>query len=417
MSISRKEIGKGIFFTGITDKRYKTNRITIHLITTLDGAASGNAIFAHIADKANASFPDQSEFSLKLGELYGTDVSGIITKIGNSQIISLSASFIASKFAFEGEDLKLEAAKILRDCLLSPVTENGIFQESGFEIEKNNLIDDIDADLNEKRIYSVNRAKSIMFEGEPCSLHKLGTKEAAQALTAKTAWSDYKNLLSTAQIEIMFVGCEEWETVCGYFAKELSKLSRGEITEKQPVKTKIKAETKNVTERLKVAQSKMVLGFKTEFEDNEALRMLSSVYGATPTSKLFMNVREKLSLCYYCISRYDRFTKSIIVECGVENDNIEKARDEILRQLELIKNGEFDENEILSARLAVKNSLKTVSDLPSTLEAWYLSQIYAQTSFSPEEVFERTEKITKEQISQAAKSLVLDTVYVLTGEE
>lgn len=418
MGLYRKQIGKGICFNAVTDERYKTNRITVNLITTLcEETASANAAAANMLDKSNSKIPDRSDFSIRLGELYGTSVTGVVSKIGNNQIVSLAASFIASKFAFDGENIKLEAAGLLRDCLLSPVMEDGKFPEAAFEIEKNNLIDDIDADLNDKRVYSVNRATSVMFEGEPCSIHKLGTRQTAMALTSDTVTKAYNRLLSEAQIEIMYVGCEDYADLCEYFEKEFSGIKRGNVGGICGAETKIKPETENVTERLSVSQSKMVLGFKTDSEDREAFRLLSAVYGGTPTSKLFMNVREKMSLCYYCASRYDRFTKSLVVECGVENENIEKARAEILNQLEMIRNSEISDDEMLFAKLSIQNALKAAGDSPGALEGWYLSQIFAKTSLSPEQVNELAGAVTKQRVAEAARSLKLDTVYVLTGEE
>ena len=173
---------------------------------------------------------------------------------------------------------------------------------------------------------------------------------------------------------------------------------------------------KEVTEYFNVVQSKMVLGFKSENYDEAPMTVMAALYGGTANSKLFKNVREKLSLCYYCAARANRATRSLKVDCGVESENIEKARAEILRQLDLIKSGEVTDDEVRETKLALVNALKTTADSPSTLSAWYLTRILSGNLNSPDEQIQRLNAVTKEEIIKAAQSLKLDTVYVLTTE-
>ncbi|MGN0674283.1 MAG: M16 family metallopeptidase, partial [Oscillospiraceae bacterium] len=157
--------------------------------------------------------------------------------------------------------------------------------------------------------------------------------------------------------------------------------------------------------------------FKSDNAERRAAKLMNAIFGATPFSKLFLNVREKLSLCYYCSSGYNDKKGVLYVDSGVEHANTGKAEAEILNQLSAMCKGDFTDEEMENARKAVINSWKGVSDGARSIAEWYFNQSYSGTAYSPEEQIEKLMKVTREEIIEAAKALKLDTVYVLTGKE
>ena len=146
-------------------------------------------------------------------------------------------------------------------------------------------------------------------------------------------------------------------------------------------------------------------------------KLMSTLLGETPFSKLFANVREKLSLCYYCASGFNDSKGTLMIDSGVENVNVEKARVEILNQLDDIRKGNFTDEEMSNSILSILNLLKGVGDTPSSLVNWYFSRFCRGEIISPDEEISRIKAVTREQIIEAANSFKLDTVYVMTGEE
>lgn len=418
MSINRVKVASSVYFSGITDERYKANRISINLIMPLDkDGASANAIVPSILTRGNEFYPNFMDLTKKLHSLYGAAMSSTVGKLGDAQVCTISISGLDDAYALSGEKLTEEMAKILIDCLLNPVLEDDLFNDKNFNLEKNNLIDQIDAEINDKRTYSINRASAIMCKDEPYGIGKYGSKDSAQKLTNKMAYDAYKKMLSESRIEIVFVGCGDYNKAKSVFDKAFGSLERSDKQMPETTRSSPKNEPLTHTDRLQVNQSKMVLGFKTDHDDVSAMRLMTALYGGTPTSKLFMNVRERLSLCYYCVARYDRIKGIMLVDCGVESDNIEKAKDEILAQLENVKHGDFTDTDIDNDKLSLINSFKTIGDTASAVDGWYVAQIYSGTSFTPEEEGEKLSSIGKDEIMKAAQSLTLDTIYVLTGEE
>jgi predicted Zn-dependent peptidase len=170
-----------------------------------------------------------------------------------------------------------------------------------------------------------------------------------------------------------------------------------------------------------VTQGKLVMGFRTGItagdEDYPALLLMNSVYGGSLTSKLFMNVREKLSLCYYASSGLDRFKGIMIVSSGVDMDKFETAKAEILAQLEACRRGEITQEELEPARSYLISSLKAGEDSAYGMEDFYVGQTIGGYTYTPDTLAKALEKVTIPEIQAAANRVQLDTIYFLKGAE
>lgn len=418
ISYKREKIADGIHFNSIRNASLKTNSIVVNLVSPLsEETASLNAVASYFIIDSSSDYPTLVDISSKLEELYGASLKGTVCRSGDNQFISIICSCINDRFAFEKENVTEELAKVLLSCLTDPHLDEKGFYEQDFALKKQELLDDIDAVINEKRSYAVQRAGKVIYKGEPAAVSVKGERSSAEKITNSSAYEQYMTMLKTAQIEVFFVGANEPDSIKEFICSGLSKLERDYKGDCSSKLSAIKSEHEEFIDELEVAQCKMVLAFKSDKADFRAAKLMNAIFGATPFSKLFLNVREKLSLCYYCSSNYNDLKGVITVDSGVEKANIEKAKDEIIRQFELMQKGEFDEKEINEARLAVINSLRSVNDSAAGLVNWYSGQIFRNTSFSPEDEIEMLEKVTKEDIVEAAKSFKLDTVYVLKGKE
>jgi len=153
--------------------------------------------------------------------------------------------------------------------------------------------------------------------------------------------------------------------------------------------------------------------------DDESLPMMvmSDIFGGGPYSRLFANVREKMSLCYYCTASCIRQKGLLIVESGVEAQNCEKAQKEILNQLEIVKKGEFSDFEFESSIKSICDSLNTYNDSLTSLNNWYAIKINNTKLYSPSDIAEKIKKITKQDVIDAANGVNLHTVYKLVPKE
>lgn len=416
--INRRKIADGVYFSSITDKRYKKNLISVAFSTQLsEDTATENVIVPVLLTKCNSKLPTYKAFNNKMSRLYASGIGGTAGRQYDLQTISFGAYYLDDIYALSGEKMTGIMTDILIDCLTSPVTENGVFSEKFVELEKKTVIDNIETAINDKRSYAIERAMKTICKGEPASVCSYGTVEKAKLITPDSAYKAYRRMLETMPCEIICTGCSDFDGVAEKFAAAFEKAGRHDIENTTIALSPVKTQTEEVTERLTVNQSKLVLGFKSHSDDDAALVLLQKIFGGTTSSKLFRNVREKMSLCYYCSAARNDLKGIMLVNSGVENENIEKTKEAVIDQLEEIKNGNFTNEDINFAEMAIKNDFKSVADSAGNVSNWYFDCIRKNDMVTPEEKLGRYLGVSKERIIAAAKSMVLDSVYVLTGNE
>ena len=419
--LRRVQIGEEVYFSSIQDQKFKHNSITVHLITPLDPkTVTSNAILPFLLRKGSRNCPDFTKLEQTLCDLYGASLSADVSKMGEYQILSCSIVGIDDRFALEKEAVSAGCARLLGEIVLDPNIVDGAFPEKDFELERQFLIDTIQAEINEKRAYALNQCKALMCRGTRLAIPKYGWAEKAAELTPAGAAQRYHALVDTARVEIIFTGCGSPDGAREEFSRLFAGISR-HPSGFAPAPIVERAETvKEETVEMDIAQSKMVLGFRTgslaSKAEVDATKLMSFLYGGTPCSRLFIHVREKRSLCYYCAARFDQNTGIMMVDIGVEKENRDKAREAILEQLEAVASGNFTDEELDSAKLSYVNSLRSIPDGLSSLEGWYLAQILRGSQVTPEEEAEAIRGVSREAVVAAAAKVTLDTVYFLTSK-
>lgn len=419
-AINRKEIAEGVFFNSIRDNRFKTMKITTNLIVPLTNEnASANALLCGVLSHSCKEYPDFTELSRKLSSLYGADLATSVKKIGDNQVLRISASGLDDRYAFDGDSVAQELSSLLCNVIFEPNLINNEFPKTDVEQEKRQLLDVIDSEFNDKRIYANNQLVKNMCADEVFGIKRYGTAEKIEECTEKSLFYTWKNLLRTARFEIMYVGESSPSLAEAVFTNAFKSIER----QPQSVSTEVIRSTgkpKHICEEMELSQSKLVMGFRAGTavpdEDVNATRLMCAILGGTANSKLFCNVREKQSLCYYCSSSYDRIKGIITVDSGVEGDNIEKAEKGIMNEIEEMKRGNISDFEIEATKMAVVNSFYSTNDTVGGIEAWYLSQLFDGEFRTVEEMSNEINAVTKEQIVAAAQKITLDTVYVLKNK-
>lgn len=421
-NFSRLKIGKAVNFNVIKDERFKTGRISVNMFLPLDEkTASVYALLPFVLTNSCRKYPNFTRLNQKLADLYGASLFSDINKIGDMQVLTVAVSFLDDKFALGNENLSAQLAQLLCDIIFDPLIENGSFKEENVNQEKRQLIELLESEYNDKKILAKTRCEQLMCKNEKFGINKLGDKETLSKITQDDLFDAWKSVLKIARIEIMALGDLNENSVLEILENNFSKIKRENIVNCETLIIKNVEKVKEKYDTLDVSQSKLVMGFRTQaaLEDKEvmAVRIAVSLFGATPRSKLFLNVREKLSLCYYCSAKYDRNKGIMLVQSGVEKKNIEKAKKEILNQLDEVKKGNFTDEELDETKRSLANSYRTIGDFLSGLENFYLSQVFDSEFLPTESFIEKMYKVSKEEVINAANLINLDTVYVLAGND
>lgn len=418
MNYKRTEFGGNIGFTSVVDDKFNTCSIRITMITPMNSdTASNYSVANNIISDVNSKLNTIAAMNEKLSELYGAGLASSVSQRGDMQLLSLNATWLSNRFAIDGEDITAEMLEIVTDCIFSPLADENGFDEDIFRLSKKEILDIIDSSFNNKREYTLIKAREIAYKGEPAQNGGNGTREAVEAVTPVSAYAAYKKLLETAQIEIFYVSPEEAPEVQETLKAKFAAVKRNSKNYIFPAPSPLKSEPVLVEEEYDVRQAKIAINFKYDIDDVDAVHLMCVIFGGTPVSKLFMNVREKLSLCYYCACRMSEFKKTITVDCGVEKANIEKAEAEIMNQLEEMRKGNISDDELQSALLALENSYASFGDTPDSYSSWYFGCFCKNEYISPKEHFERLKAVTKERIAAAAANVQLDSTYHMLNKE
>lgn len=411
-------LGDRIGFYALQDERFRVNRLAIYFGTKLDKERSPkNAILPFLWRKGGVEYPDIISLNQKLQNLYGASIHADIFKLGDNQLVGLQSEFIDEKYTLHHESLLNELAQLLMSLIFNPKMEENMFLEKDFALERDYLLDVIAREFNEKRLYALNRLKEIMLEGDPSGLRVYGTDAQVRALTKESVSEAYFDLLKQAEIQIFYVGASSPQPAIDVFAQTFSKLERTPLGTLHSLPY-YRKETKRreTVQGAEVVQAKLVMGFSQQEKDNASFmtkKMLVEIFGGMPTSKLFQNVREKMSLCYYCSTSFNRFKNVMIVESGVEEGNVQMAVEAIEQQLKNIQMGEVSQEEFSQARLSLLHQLSAVADSAAKLEYWYLSNLYLGLENTPQDCISELEKVTVEDVISLSKGFSLDTIYVL----
>lgn len=421
-SVKCYNLKDGINLYYIPQDKFKTNYVSINIHNKLTPeTASLCALLCDVMQRGSRKYPDDTSISLHLQNLYGAHFATDIKRKGIDQILTFSATALNDDYLPDREKCFDDVLEFLFDMLLDPYLENGVFSKTYVSQEKVNLINDIEALINDKRTYSVWRLIENMCENDEYSVHELGNKDAVLAIDENNLYDFYNKMMKTGPIDIIVTGNVDIDKVIEYAKLRFEgiKLSNSEYFTPELYNKSLDA--KEVTEKFDVTQAKLCLGYKTnvapDSEDYYKLMVYNSILGGGAHGKLFNEVREKLSLAYYAGSRLERFKGLMLISAGIECTNKQKALDEIFVQVEKMKNGEFSEYEFDASLKSIVNSLRTMGDSIGYMSDYYLGQTISKNKVTLDEYISKIISVTKEDVVSVAQNIELEMIYFLTSKE
>ena len=424
-TVHTRSVFPGIGLTCVKTDKFKTGCLSINLISSLRRAtAASAALLPQVLRRGTKELPDMERIASALDELYGARIEPTLKKKGELQCIGFYADFPDDRFIPEAGGVLEKTISLTGGMLLSPVMRGNLLLEDYIDSEKKNLIDDIRAGINDKRGYAIDRLLEEMCANEAYGINKLGSEAEARAITPESLTAHYHEQLKNSRIEIFYCGSAEPERVESALRSALLGLSeRSGINTPQTEIVLYPPDNspKIIKETLDVSQGKLAVGFRLgkamkDAPDYPAMMVFNAVYGSSVTSKLFLNVREKLALCYYAGSALDKHKGVMIVSSGIDFSKYQTALDEIIAQLGHIKNGDVSDIELLSAKRTVITAIKSAMDRPSGLLELYFDSLIAAERYDPEKLCEMIEKVTPDNVVETAGEIETDTIYFLTGE-
>ena len=409
----------GVTLRCCRDTRFKQGCLSFQLVRQMDKAESAmNALLPSVLLRGTRNHPDLRSITEHLDELYGASVSALVRRVGDYQNTGLYCGFMDDRFALPGDKVLESVIDFLAEVLLDSPLENGGFLPVFVESEKKNLIATIESELNDKRAYSMSRLLKIMCAADTFGLPRLGEIDQVAAIDPVSLYDHFRKILRESSIEIFYVGSGEGSQVAAMLMPLLNRLERSWIPLK-PQSAFAEGEKQDVVEEMEVSQGKLCMGFTTPITNRDprfpAMQIMNTIFGAGMTSKLFMNVREKMSLCYSIGSGYYGSKGIVTVAAGIDFDKEQLTREEVLRQLEACRQGDITEKELKAAKEAILSSLRATHDSPGAIEGFYATAALSGLRYSHSAYMEAVEAVTKENVVECANLVQLHTTYFLKG--
>ena len=424
MEYSRTEIRHGVWLTHLREEKFKTACFSVNMLAQLNReTAAMNALIPFVLRRGTAAYPNMAALSARMEELYGTAIEPVIRRIGEIQSCGFYASFPEDDFLPGDEGVRKEALGLTLEMLLAPVTRGGLLLPAYVESEREKLLDLIASRVNNKRSYAVARCIEEMCCCEDFAVSRYGDEDTCRSINYKKLSKYYRTLLQTSPIELFYCGRASLGEMKSLLREQLATLPRGEIDDEIGTEIRmnaLEAQPRYTEEQMDVAQANLVIGWRLgecmEDPDFPALYVFNDIFGGSPSSKLFLNVREKLSLCYYASSIIDLRKGILLVSSGIHLKNCEAAKNEIFAQLEAVRAGDFTAEELETAKAGVISDLRSTPDSQSALESFYLTQAVTGADFSPADLAELVSEVTAERVIAVAKTVECDQIYLLRQE-
>ncbi len=396
---------------------YRTGRLTAVLSVPLaESTAASYAILPGLLTHSSRRYPTVAALAERLDDLYGAAVRASVERIGSWQTLTFSVRFLRPQYTLNKEELTADCAELLLDLLFDPLLKDGTFTEQDFAREQRCLLERLQSDINNKRLYARQQCEKLLCPNQAYSVNPGGTPDTVNALTPAAATAAREQLLSGARIHWIYQGDEQPDTLIRAIESRFATLPYRRAAQPTVDNTYVMKQSEK-TEEMPLKQAKLVLGFRIAAcepdGDVAAARLMNTLWGGSPSSLLFRHVREEQSLCYYCSSSYDRFQGVILVDSGIEAADAERTRTEVLRQLDAIREGNFSDEELEAARRTLIQRFIAMNETPADREVWLIGQTLYDRYTTPEQTVSALLEVTREDIVRVAKLVHFDSTYLL----
>ena len=420
MNVTHLSPVTGVTFIAVSNDKSKYDCLTLSFLLprTRDNTARCS-LLAAVINRGTNRYPTMRALAAVQEDLYSASVSASSGAVGECITFTFSLCFINKKYTIGGEDLLDRGMDLLSDMVLNPLLRGNGFDDSYVATEKVNLITDIRSRLDNKDSYAVRRCIELMCEGELFANPVDGLEQDVAGLTGEDIYKHYVNIIENCPAVAVYTGADDHGKAAETFSKYLPLAARGTDIPRTEIITSVGG-LRRYTDVMDINQSKLAIGFRTgvlpSSDEAYAFGVFNELFGASPTSRLFSEVREKQSLCYYC-TPIPQTSKGIsVVAAGIAAADKERAEQAIIDQLDDIKRGNITDTELSAAVRSLRSIHIGITDSIRALNRWYRTGFVIGREDDPCRAADRIARVTAEETVAAARRVLEDTVYFLKGE-
>ena len=363
-------------------------------------------------------YPSTQELSIYLESMYGMKLGANVVTKGKSHIININSICINQEYLPYKEDLIQQQIQLLNDIFFKPNASKTVFDQTMFERKKKELVERLINNQDDKFYYSLEKMFEYMGKGTCLGISSHGNIEDIKKIENEELFSYFKECIKNDQKHIYVVGNVD-ESIVHVFENCLSFEKNNSIFESVYSFEKNRKDLLEIIEKQDVTQAKLNMGYRISVNYNHqnhyAFVVFNAIFGGMSQSKLFKVVREKNSLCYYISSSYDAFNGVMVITAGIEGKDYHQTVQLIKEQLKEMQDGCFDQDDIDTAKLMIKNSMKKTNDEQLSQVAVQYNRDITEKKETNEQYLEKIENVTYQDIVDVCQNIELDTIFLLKG--
>ncbi len=374
-------------------------------------------ILSQILVQTTNKYKTKRDLSIKAQDLYAASISSNNSRIGNYINTDIILSVLNDKYTEDGNFSS--ALDFLHDLIYDPNVEDNSFATDQLEIIKTSAKTELESEREDSNYYSLVRLHEIMDSKNPSSIRMSGYIDDLEKIDGETLFNYYSEVLKRDLMDIFVIGNIDFDEI-----EELIKSKFDIKTFKKSRKPYYVTETKPrmrkriVTEQDDNNQSKLAIGARisglTMHERNYPLTLYNIILGGGEDSKLFRNVREKNSLCYYINSVPQKLDNILLIRAGIDKKNVKKTISLVEKEMNNLKHGKITENDLAIAKEFFTTAMDSILESQiSIMEHYYLMDLLKTDDI--ETRINKMNKVTIPEIIKVAKKVKIDTIYCLEG--
>ena len=333
-----------------------------------------------------------------------TDIMGVFDSIGAG--FNASTSYEAIRFYIQtcSTDFR-KGYDVLKDIFKNP-----LFNEEYMELERGVILEEIKMyrDMPQAWVGVLNQQQS--FPNHPLGADLGGDEKTVANISREDLMNNWKAHYSPEQMIIALVGDLSDKSLVEMIEKDFEDIPQIASKEFTPFDQKFFAPSTQQEVRV-VDQANFAISFpaiKKPDERRFALNVMDIILGASPSSRLYTEIREKRGLAYDVGSGSNTYfdTGTYYIYGGVKADQMEEVYKLIQVELEKLKTEGVTDDELERAKGNLRGNITRTLESSYSIADYLCSSLYWHKKIlEPSEIIDNYDAVTKDDIKKLANEI------------
>ncbi|MYV04496.1 MULTISPECIES: EF-P 5-aminopentanol modification-associated protein YfmF [Furfurilactobacillus] len=418
----KQDLANGVHLTVLPTTQFKTVSVLVSFCSPVQLATlTTRSLLADLLETSSAMYPTQTALAAVLSNMYGANFNTNVTKMGNLAQFQFALTLANGRYLEGQPNLLADGFHFLNEVMLNPLvsTQNGItgFDQQTFDRQKENLAIALRAVSDDKMLYARLQAQHLHFGDTAAAYPSAGRLADVESLTAQSVYNEYRRILTEDEVFIYVMGdvdADEVATLLDSFdLTDRPSMSRQiTIPQEAPSGVTSKVEHQPITQ----AKLDLIYHLPVHYGDNQyfAAQVFNGLFGGTPLSLLFTNVREKKSLAYYANSGVNFFNQTLLVQAGIDGEQAVTVQQIIGEQLADLAAGKFSVDRMSQVKETLINQREAAQDAPRLVVGSELLGDLTARPMTVSDWIDGINAVTAQDVAVIAQQTSLATSYLLS---